>query len=77
MAITLSVDLTDTEQAKLLEIAGVLYPNATPAQVKNWAEKKAKLGLRRLITLELNTHVTNSLEEAWPQEPIPLAPEQP
>ena len=46
MAITLTIELTDQEQARLLEIASVVAPNATPAQIKEWAEKKAKQGLR-------------------------------
>jgi hypothetical protein len=77
MAITLSVDLTDSEQAKLLEIAAILYPNATPAQVKTWAEKKAKMGLRRIISVEMNDHMNASLDTGWPVEQIPLPPAQP
>jgi hypothetical protein len=77
MAVTLSVTLTDAEQAKLLEIASVLYPSATPAQVKSWAEKNAKTGLRRIIALEMNNHANTSLDTAWPAESIVLAPAQP
>lgn len=49
MAVTLSVDLTDAEQAKLAEVAELIQPGATPQQVKAWAEKQAKRGLRRTV----------------------------
>lgn len=77
MAITLTIELSDAEQAKLLEIAAVLAPNATPAQVKAWAEKKAKVGLRRIIAVEWSDYQNTSLDAAWPGERIELAPEQP
>ena len=76
MAVTLSIELNDQEQAKLLEIASVLAPNATPAQIKTWAEKKAKAGLRRIISVEWADYQNTSLDTAWPGESIELAPEQ-
>ena len=49
LAVTLSVVLSDAEQAKLAEIAEMISPGATQAQVKAWAEKQAKRGLRRTV----------------------------
>ena len=49
MAINLTVALTDAEQAILTEVAGKVAPGATAAQVKAWAEKQAKAGLRAAV----------------------------
>lgn len=82
MAIDLIVHLTDQEQAKILEIAAIVAPGKTPTQVKNWAEKQAKDGLREAVTRVLNDHNNKSFEEAWPgpdRLPVdipPLPPEQ-
>ena len=46
MAVTLSIDLSDSEQAKLAEIAGLVAPGMSPAEVKAWAERTAKAALR-------------------------------
>ena len=46
MAIQLQVNLTDSEQAKVLEIAAVDAPGATGPQIKAWAEKLMKNALR-------------------------------
>lgn len=76
MAVTLTIVLSDEEQAKLTEIASMIHPGATPAQIKKWAEKKAKAGLRRIVTLELADHQYSSMDAAWPGEEIIMAPEQ-
>lgn len=49
MAVTLSVELTDDEQARLTSIAAQVAPNLTPQQLKTWAETQAKEGLRRKV----------------------------
>jgi hypothetical protein len=49
MAVTLSVVLSDAEQAKLAEIAELISPGSSPQQVKVWAEKACKRGLRRIV----------------------------
>lgn len=46
MAVNLTVALTDAEQARLSDVAALVAPNATPAQVKEWAETTAKAKLR-------------------------------
>jgi hypothetical protein len=76
MAITLSVFLTDAEQAKLSEIAEALAPGASPAQIKAWAEREAKNGLRNTIQRIYFDHQNKMLDEAWP-EPQPTPPEVP
>lgn len=48
MAITLTVDLTDTEQSRLEQAAALVAPGATPAQIKAWAEATMKRELRRV-----------------------------
>jgi hypothetical protein len=49
MAINLTVALTDAEQAVVTAVAGRVAPGATAAQVKAWAEKQAKIGLRHAV----------------------------
>jgi hypothetical protein len=49
MAITLSVVLTDSEQAVMEAVATKVAPGATAAQKKAWAEKQAKNGLRQAV----------------------------
>lgn len=46
MAINLTIPITDAEQAKLLEVAALVNPDATAAQVKTWAIKFCKEALR-------------------------------
>lgn len=75
MAIDLIVRLTDQEQAKILEIAALVAPGSTPTQVKQWAEKQAKAGLREAVARELNDYNHSSMEAAWPA-PDQLPPEQ-
>lgn len=75
MAVTLSVTLTDAEQAKLLAMAEVIAPGMTPLQVKAWAEKNAKAGLRSIVQQLWNQRVSEDLETAWPV--IPPASENP
>lgn len=72
MAITLSVALNDTEQARIVEVAALVAPNATPAQVKAWAEGVCKEALRvevRRLALEAQREAENlarrSIDEAW------------
>lgn len=76
MAITLSIDLTDQEQARLLEIANTISPNSTPIQIKAWAEKKAKQGLRQAVVNELAEHQNSAMETDWPQELPEVPPQQ-
>jgi hypothetical protein len=52
MAINLTVALTDAEQAIVNEVAAKVAPGATPAQIKAWAEKQAKAGLRAAVLAE-------------------------
>lgn len=75
MAIDLTVHLTDKEQAKILEIAALVAPGSTPLQVKQWAEKQAKAGLREAVARELNDYNHNSMMTAWPAD-NQLPPEQ-
>ena len=49
MAINLTVALTDAEQAIVNEVAAKVAPAATSAQIKAWAEKQAKAGLRAAV----------------------------
>jgi hypothetical protein len=49
MAINLTVALTDAEQAVVEEVAAIAAPGATAAQIKAWAEQKAKAGLRQAV----------------------------
>jgi hypothetical protein len=49
MAINLTVALTDAEQAVVEEIAALTVPGASATQIKAWAEKKAKAGLRQAV----------------------------
>lgn len=68
MAITLSVNLTDAEQAKLLEIAAKVKPGATPLEIKTWAEKQAKVGLRTKVQQVLSDYENQSMHTVWPEE---------
>ena len=75
MAVTLSVDLTDAEQAKLVEIANLIQPGATQAQIKAWAEKTCKRELRKAVrerymaTLdEAASASLSTWDSAWAQE---------
>lgn len=77
MAITLTIELTDQEQAKLLEIAAVVKPGATPAQIKNWAEKQAKHGLRESVQRLYFDYHNESLNSSWPMEQPPVPPQSP
>ena len=53
MAVDLTVSLTDEEQAIVSEMADYFRPGATNAEIKAWAEKAAKNGLRqRVIELQ-------------------------
>jgi hypothetical protein len=49
MAINLTVALTDAEQAVVEEVAALAVPGASPAQIKAWAERKSKAGLRQAV----------------------------
>lgn len=49
MAINLTVSLTDAEQAIVEEVAAQVAPGATAAQIKAWAERQAKAGLRQAV----------------------------
>jgi hypothetical protein len=77
MAITLSITLTDAEQAKLIQIADAIAPNMTGPQLKAWAEKQAKLGLRQTVQLKYNEFQQQSMETAWPTEPLVVPPQTP
>jgi glycine/serine hydroxymethyltransferase len=77
MAITLSVTLTDQEQAKLVEIANIIAPNMTGPQLKVWAEKHAKIGLREIVQRRFNDYQQQSLDNAWPVEQLAVPPQTP
>ena len=49
MAIDLTVSLTDAEQAMVQALALRDAPGATQAQIKTWAEKQCKNGLRSVV----------------------------
>jgi hypothetical protein len=49
MAIDLTVSLTDQEQALIQTLALREAPGATPLQIKTWAEKECKKGLRAAV----------------------------
>lgn len=49
MAVDLTVSLTDTEQAVVQAVALREQPDATPAQIKAWAEKFCKQQLRNEV----------------------------
>lgn len=49
MAVQLTIDITDSEQARLTEIIDELLPGKTPAEVKTLLEKQAKKLLLRSI----------------------------
>ena len=54
--INLTVTLNDNEQARLAAIAAEVAPNMSAAQVKAWAENKAKEGLREAVLEQLRNH---------------------
>lgn len=56
MAINLTVALTDAEQAYVEQVASRVAPGATAAQIKAWAEKKAKAGLREAVVAAAAQH---------------------
>lgn len=55
MAVNLTIALSDAEQAKLQEAAELVARNATPQQIKTWAEKTAKARLRDEVMTLLRT----------------------
>lgn len=46
MAVTLTIELADAEQARLQQIAEMIQPGITGPEIKAWAEKTAKNQLR-------------------------------
>mgnify|MGYP001108578430 CR=1 FL=1 len=77
MAVTLTVNLTDSEQARILEIANAIAPNATPSQVKEWAEVKAKEGLRDAVLMAWKNHQQQKMAQDWPYDQGDPPPQQP
>ena len=77
MAVTLSFNLTDAEEARIIEIAGMVAPDATPAQIKAWAERHAKIGLREIVMRVYNEYKDAQLESDWPVDMTPPPPEDP
>jgi uncharacterized protein YehS (DUF1456 family) len=72
MAVDLTVHLTDEEQAKIVEIAAVVAPQMTPLELKAWAEKEAKNGLRETVQKIYFDYLNKSMHQAWPiEEPVP------
>lgn len=69
MAVTLTIDLSDAEEAALLDAAGVVVPGATPAQIKAWAEERAKLGLFDYASAEVSTHYAEGFRSALEGSP--------
>jgi hypothetical protein len=49
MAIDLTVSLTDQEQAMIQDLALRVAPGATAPQIKAWAERECKIGLRNAV----------------------------
>ena len=49
MAINLTVALTDAEQAIVEQVAAIVAPGATGAQIKAWAERECKRALRAKV----------------------------
>ncbi len=83
MAVTLEVQLTDTEQSRILEIAAVVAPGATPLEIKAWAETVCKNALRAEVSryaLEAFQQLENTrrldmyadLAADWPEPEIVL-----
>jgi alkylhydroperoxidase/carboxymuconolactone decarboxylase family protein YurZ len=60
MAITLSVPLTDAEQARILQVAAVVAPGASGPQIKAWAEGVCKQALREAVQV----HAVRAADEA-------------
>lgn len=72
MAITLSVELNDKEQERLLTIAQSIDPTLTPAQVKAWAEKTAKRALREYVIKAWTSHQNQQMDADWVSDNNPL-----
>lgn len=53
MATTLNIQISDAEQAKILEAAAIAAPNATGAQIIAWAETTSKAALRAEVVAVL------------------------
>ena len=60
MAVTLSVSLTDTEQAKVTEWLDLLLPGLSPVEMKQTLEDHAK----RLLRDDLTSRVRGSRRQA-------------
>lgn len=75
MAITLSVTLTNSEQDKLVQIASEMAPGMTGPELKAWAEKQAKAGLRQIVQLKYSEFQQESMDTAWPEEVLAVPPE--
>jgi hypothetical protein len=71
MAITLSVNLTDAEQAKMVEMIQTIEPGLTAAQMKAWAEKAAKRALRHEIVQLYRHEQQRQLETVWADDYVP------
>lgn len=83
MAITLSVSLTDEQQALMVQVANRVLPGSTAAQKKAWAEEMACDGLKaaikkvamadidsdaRDLLLATRQEFLSTVEAAWPGE---------
>lgn len=64
MATNLTISLTDTEEAKVLEIAALVAPGMTPAEVKTWAERVSKDCLRVEVFRRLYEYRSEQVNDA-------------
>ncbi len=67
MAINLTVTLTDTEQARIVEVAAAIVPDMTGPELKAWAEAFMKAALRDKVrerALELSREAANAARRA-------------
>lgn len=74
MAVTLSIVLNDQEEARILEVASLVAPGSTPAQIKAWAEKQAKNGLRDSVLSAWTDYQIEAMNSDWPIPPASPAP---
>jgi len=64
MAITLNIEITDAQQAKIVEAAAIVAPDAKPAAIKAWAERTCKQALRAEVRSVLDAARREAENEA-------------
>lgn len=86
MAESITINLSDSEASQFLEVGQALYPDASGAELREWAGVVAKNGLRaavgelQLVAIRQQENANRQTERdefvvAWPEEPNPLAPD--